>query len=363
MKEGDDATSYAKNSVIQKNIILASREIVKEAILDLYCSKFPERLNIAEMGCSTGPNAMLAISEVMNAIDQKRRELGIGPVQFQCFLNDLPWNDFNTIFKELPEFHDKRLDKDLKGSSCFVAGVPGTFYGRLFPNKSIDFVVSSSSLHWLSQVPRGLESGAEVHLNKGKINISKKSPPCVLSYYSEQFHKDFSTFVKSRSKEIVTGGRMVLTIIGRKVDDPTEEDNCFQWDCMANALMDLVSEGLLDEERIDSYNIPFYPSSLTEVMNVIRGDGTFTVDRLEIVEVEGPPTVGTDGVRKGDQWAMNLRAVLEPIFIDHFGRETSMDDLFSRAAYHFNEFFSRRNPKFTCFVVSLVRNDQKSSDF
>ncbi|KAK1316210.1 Jasmonate O-methyltransferase [Acorus calamus] len=319
MKEGDD-----------KNIILASREIVKEAILDLYCSNFPERLNIADMGCSTGPNAMLAISEVMNVIDQKRRELGIGPVQFQCFLNDLPWNDFNTIFTALPEFHEKRLNKDPKGSSCFVEGMPGSFYGRLFPDKSIDFVVSSSSLHWLSQIK--CDFIPDIHV------------------------------LKSRSKEIVTGGRMVLTIIGRKVDDPTEEDNCFQWDCMANALMDLVSERFLEEEMIDSYNILFYPSSLTEVMNVIRGDGTFTVDRLEIIEVEGPPTVGTDGVRKGDQWAMNLRAVLEPIFIDHFGRET-MDALFSRAAYHFNEFFSIRNPKFTCFVVSLVRNDRKSSDF
>ncbi|KAK1300652.1 Jasmonate O-methyltransferase [Acorus calamus] len=355
MKEGEDETSYAKNSLLQQNIILVSWKIVKQAILDLYCTTFQERLNIADLGCSTGPNALLAISEIMDIVDQKRHELGYNPIQFQCFLNDLPWNDFNIVFKALPDFHKKRVEKDPKGSPSFIMGVPGSFYGRLFPDRSLDFVISSSSLHWLSQVPNGLESNAKIHLNRGNINISKTSPPCVLKCYTEQFQRDFSTFITSRSEEIVIGGRMVLTIISRNPDDPTEEENSYAWDCLANALMDMSLEGLVEEGRIDSYNMPFYTPWSGEVMNVIHGNGMFTVDRLEIVEVETDAIKsGCDDVAKGHEWAKNLRAVMEPILVDHFGREI-MDDLFCRAGDHFNEFFSRRNPVFTCIVVSLVR--------
>ncbi|CAH9071883.1 unnamed protein product [Cuscuta europaea] len=34
---------------------------------------------------------------------------------------------------------------------CFISGVPGTFYGRLFPTNALNFVHSSYSLMWLSQ--------------------------------------------------------------------------------------------------------------------------------------------------------------------------------------------------------------------
>jgi hypothetical protein len=64
-------------------------------------------------------------------------------------LNDLPTNDFNTIFSRIPEFAGKvKVDNPL----VFMSGVPGSFYGRLFPTNSVHFVCSFSSLHWLSQV-------------------------------------------------------------------------------------------------------------------------------------------------------------------------------------------------------------------
>lgn len=89
------------------------------------------------------------------------------------------------------------------------------------------------------QVPAGLERGS---WNKGKIYISKTSPDNVLEAYSSQFQKDWSVFLKSRAEEIVSGGRMVLSFMGRRSTDPRSKESCYQWELLARALMSTVSE-------------------------------------------------------------------------------------------------------------------------
>jgi jasmonate O-methyltransferase len=79
-------------------------------------------------------------------------------------------------------------------------------------------------------------------MNKGKIYISKTSPQSVLDSYFLQFQKDFSLFLKSRSEEVVPGGRMVLSLMGRESMDPTTEESCDHWELLALALMSMVSE-------------------------------------------------------------------------------------------------------------------------
>ena len=95
------------------------------------------------------------------------------------------------------------------------------------------------------QVPPGLDSKASIGcraINKGKIFMSKSSPQSVLDSYSLQFQKDFSLFLKSRSEEVVLGGRMVLSLMGRRSMDPTTEESCDHWELLALALMSMVSE-------------------------------------------------------------------------------------------------------------------------
>lgn len=111
----------------------------------------PESIGIADLGCSSGPNTLIVVSEIIDIIDETSRNLGISFPELKISLNDLPGNDFNDVFRSLPSFFDKV--KEEKGAeNCYIVGVPGSFYGRLFPKKSMHFVHSSSSLHWLSQV-------------------------------------------------------------------------------------------------------------------------------------------------------------------------------------------------------------------
>jgi jasmonate O-methyltransferase len=108
---------------------------------------------IVDLGCSSGPNALMAVSNIMNVIDKISLSLNREPPVFQIYLNDLYENDFNTIFKLLPEFHQSiQKQRGDNAGECFTNATLGTFYGRLFPNNDINIFHSSYSVHWLSQV-------------------------------------------------------------------------------------------------------------------------------------------------------------------------------------------------------------------
>lgn len=219
---------------------------------------------------------------------------------------------------------------------------------------------SSSSLHWLSQVPAGLESNARTAMNKGKIYISKSSSLCVLEAYSLQFQKDFSSFLKSRSKEIVPGGCMLLSFMGRRSTDPTTDESCYHWELLAQALMSMVSEGLVEKEKVDSFNAPYYGPCVEEMRLEIEKDGSFSVNRLETFEIDwdgGVDDVDTTSgaALRGQRVAKTIRAVVESMLESHFGKDI-MDELFRRYGEMVEGYLSKTGTKYTNLVISMVRN-------
>ncbi|XP_060215479.1 S-adenosyl-L-methionine:benzoic acid/salicylic acid carboxyl methyltransferase 1-like [Lycium barbarum] len=152
---GDD--SYAKHSLLQQKVILMAKPLTDEAIYALYSSLSPETICIADLGCSSGPNTFLPVSQLIKTIYEECKNKGQQSPEFHVFLNDLPGNDFNTIFRFfLPTFHEDLKKQNVGGDgfdppNCFVTGVVGSFYTRLFPFKSLHFVYSSYGIQWLSQ--------------------------------------------------------------------------------------------------------------------------------------------------------------------------------------------------------------------
>lgn len=137
----------------QRTVISMVKPILEESIVELCGALLPKCVNIADLGCSAGPNALLVVSEILDSIEAASQKSNHKLPSFQVFLNDLPANDFNTIFRSLPGFCKKlEEEKGSKFEPCFIAGVPGSFYGRLFHNNSLHFVHSSYALMWLSEV-------------------------------------------------------------------------------------------------------------------------------------------------------------------------------------------------------------------
>jgi len=79
------------------------------------CSKLPQDgiICVASLGCSCGANAL----NVVNIISTSFRTNGASKIQY--FFNDLPINDFNVLFQQLPP-----LDPTLGGNQNIDACSP-----------------------------------------------------------------------------------------------------------------------------------------------------------------------------------------------------------------------------------------------
>lgn len=216
------------------------KHVTTEAIQQVFITKKPKSLGIADLGCASGPNALSIIKQVVEAVENASRAIQQPPPEFRIYLNDLHTNDFNTIFQGLPDLY-KELDRATK-PPLYIAACPGTFYGRLFPDHSLHFVYSSNSLHWLSMVPRGIYDEEGRSMNGKSIYISGRSPPAVRRAYLQQFQEDFSLFLKSRSQELVPGGRMLLVMLGRIASDHARCANSFLWELLYQSLAHLVAQ-------------------------------------------------------------------------------------------------------------------------
>jgi len=176
--------------------------MINEAIRDKLALNSPSNaFNIADFGCSVGPNTFIAVQNIIEAVELKYHgnHQNHQSLEFQVFFNDHTNNDFNTLFKNL---HHNRSCK------FFAAGVPGTFHGRLFPKSSLHFGHSSFALQWLSETLTEVLDTKSPAWNKGSIHCTGFHTE-VAEAYSSQFKNDMETFLNARAQELV-GGLLVI---------------------------------------------------------------------------------------------------------------------------------------------------------
>ncbi|KAE9621372.1 hypothetical protein Lal_00032110 [Lupinus albus] len=353
MNGGIGKSSYANNSLLQQNGISLTKHIREEAIRNLYRSTLPSCLSIAELGCASGPNAFIVVSEIIKIVEKLCKEMNQKCPEYKVFMNDLPGNDFNNIFKSISSFKEK-LSNEMKSQigPCYFYGVPASFYGRIFPNQTLHFLHSSYSLQWLSKVPEGIEN------NKGNIYMSITSPLNVLKAYYEQFQRDFSLFLKCRAEEVVEGGCMILTFVGRRSENPYSKECCFIWEVMAKALNDMALEGTIKEDKIDTFNIPSYNPSPSEVKMEVLKEGSFTINRLEVSEVKFESLLESEKCESFNDFGYNvakcMRAIAEPMLVNHFGKAIT-EELFYRYKEIFNDCMSKEETKVINVTILLSR--------
>ncbi|XP_059649235.1 loganic acid O-methyltransferase-like isoform X1 [Cornus florida] len=321
MTSGDGTYSYSNNSIYQREGSDSTKELINEAIsekLDIKSlTSTSSTLRVADLGCSVGPNTFFAMQNVLQAMEKKYHSQGLAPkmLEFQVFFNDHASNDFNTLFASLP------FDRQY-----FAAGVPGSFYGRLFPDSSLHFLFSCYALHWLSKVPEELLDKNSPAWNKGNIHYTRASEEVAKSY-GAQFAKDMEIFLNARAKETVIGGMMVLIMPGLPNDiHHSQLLSGLTLDFLGSCLMYMVNEGLVCDDQVDSFNLPMYFPTPKEMAQLVEKDGRFSIQRMELMEHSSKINAPVDG----QTLILHLRASMEGIFTKHFGHDI-VDKMFEQA--------------------------------
>ncbi|KAF7025853.1 hypothetical protein CFC21_038008 [Triticum aestivum] len=307
MNQGQGERSYARNSGIQNAQQNRMKLLIERAIIDLCSSTLlPETMVIADLGCSSGPNALALVSVVVEAIHGYCLQFQQPPPELCVFLNDLPDNDFTTVVKSLVTL--RRINDPV-----VVTGVaPGSFYERLFTSSSVHLVCSSSSLHWLSKAPEVLRRN-QIPAYYIDEHVRREKLPMVLEAYVQQFRKDFKHFLELRAKELVPGGQMVVSIIGRHSDGIAP---FHIWDILAQVLSLMASEGVIDKAKFDSFCVPVYGPSKEDLREIIQEDGSFFIKEFLVHDFLSD----LDSALVTPSWIANqIRVVYEQIVVQHFG--------------------------------------------
>jgi hypothetical protein len=148
MSEGDGEGSYSRNSWMQGGILRDIGADLVDAVSRLTdlptAGSSPVR--VADFGCSSGANTLawadLIASCVMHNLNSKLAVTAPDP-EIQQFFADLPFNDWNTLFKALASESPRPY---------FAAAVAGSFHGRLFPKGYLHIAICIWSVQYLSVV-------------------------------------------------------------------------------------------------------------------------------------------------------------------------------------------------------------------
>ncbi|VAH66650.1 unnamed protein product [Triticum turgidum subsp. durum] len=187
-------------------------------------------------------------------------------------------------------------------------------------------------------------------------NARRERLPVVAGAYAQQFRKDFTLFLQLRAKELVPEGRMVVSLQGRRSDEPVTESSLI-WGTAAQILGTMASEGVIDKEKLDSLYIPVHGPSDEELREIIQEEGSFSITEMRVHD----PISGMDrALLTPNRLVNSLRAAFEPIIVQHFGSPGEIMDEFVRTGEKHLSLQRRsqvkhaRNPR-VMLVVSLTK--------
>lgn len=277
MGKGDGKDSYSKNSLGQAAVSKTQIPVLAEA-LEKVTLPSSGPVVVADLGCSSGTNSIDHIALITDKLKLRLPK----SAEFQVYFNDLPSNDFNNLFK--------LLSSDRRANDIFASGVPGSYFGRLFPLSSVHVFHSSICLHWLSKVPDEVLNKGSLAYNRGQTWIMH-SRSAVAKAYQKQSSVDLKNFLLARADELVPGGLLFFYCFGSPTLEPNDLNDTFAARLLGQDTQDiwsdLIAEGLLTEEQRDSFNFPVYLRNVEDLREAVASCGSlFHVLRVEQHRIE-----------------------------------------------------------------------------
>jgi hypothetical protein len=131
------------------------------------------------------------------------------------------------------------------------------------------------------QVPASVKERSSPTWNDGRIYISSD---VVGNAYLDQFRQDFTDFLEARAEEINPSGCMFIGLLGHNYVDVKEQSGLGACAYHLEAsFQNLVNQGLIDEEKLDSFNMPFYGPSAEELQSIIKMEKSFEIKSVRVL--------------------------------------------------------------------------------
>lgn len=221
-----------KNQIIHLNLNDPSSSFIYLGIDALKISK-SKRILLADFGSSHGQNSMETMKLIVKYLEKihKFREI---PLIIHV---DLPTNNWTKFFQNLSA-----------NNSYYGLATGRSFYEQCFPDNSLSIGYSSASLHYLSRKPCNITNHCYIHY----ANENERQK------FQEQSKIDFDLFIEYRSKELHSGGILILNIPSiNHENDEISFNQYFHW-------IYQCAEIVLSREELIDFTYPFYLRSLPE---------------------------------------------------------------------------------------------------
>jgi S-adenosylmethionine-dependent carboxyl methyltransferase len=281
-----------------------------------------ENIVIADYGCSQGLNSMKPVSV---AIDALRRRAGPSrPVEI--YHNDLPANDFGSLFQVIAEDSDSYT---VVHDRVFPFAIGRSYFEPILPPDSVHAAWNSWTMQWMSRKP----ADAPDHVFASMSGVTE-----VRAAIATQQAEDWTNFLELRSRELRVGGRLISIFPGRTADRRG-------WDYLGGelwqAVLELRRDGLIELHEANRITIPTAQRSVEDVRAPFRNGGRFAGLEVEhAVVIDGPDTHWHELQRTGDVnafargWAGMARGFAGPTIANALDetrdRSAIVDTLFQR---------------------------------
>ena len=204
--------AYTKNSRPQGNVAKTLFARIEENVLPHLLIDCNKLFTILEYGAGPGTSSEFVLKPLLQSIHQKQHEQRV-----MVFFEDLPSNPWGQVFENVPA---TLSDSGIDMNKLHLAGIGKSFYESLLPPDSVDFVYSSTAMHWLPSE----------EYNALPVSYRHRQIFATPDLMSDEDHKTATHFARTqwakcfrhRAEELKSGGYLALAMpADRKNNDDT----------------------------------------------------------------------------------------------------------------------------------------------
>jgi len=230
-----------------------------------------ETFIVADYGASTGGNSMASVRTAVDAVRRRWREQPVAALH-----NDLPSNDWNTLFHNVESSPDSYHTVD--GPPVVTLASAISFFEPAAPTGAVHLGMSFSAAHWLRTQP-------SVVVPEGFYFCEATGD--ARDVLRREADADWTAFLAARAADLARGGRLLVQMIGTDADGNVTARKLAR--AMADVAGEMARDGRLDSDAVERYLIGAYARTVDEARTPYAAPASELHDAFTEIECRTDP--------------------------------------------------------------------------